>query len=120
MNKYLACWANPDFLIIIIPFILIVVIALFLEYKYLDERKKNKKYHDFLMYTNNPPIAPLKPISVNQKTGGGNPTLELVPTMIIKLSRNQKQIKPILDLILLSLIGTVFVLKTIERKKRTK
>jgi len=124
VNNYWAIWEESEFVLTILLFVVVIIIAIYFECKYLEERKKNRKYQSFFTYANKPTIAPLKPTSTIQKIGAGKPVLESVPmnkmnpsptipnrrtkTASIILSKfigciirrlcNQKQIKPCLML----------------------
>jgi len=82
MNEYLAIWGESEFVIVILLFIGVIALALYFEYKYLGERKKNKEYHKRLTIINNPTTAPLKPTNNRQNIGGGKLTEESRPSNI--------------------------------------
>ena len=79
-NDIWAIWGNIDFLIPTIAFIVAMIIALYFEGKYLDERKKNQR---LMKYTIKPTIAPLNPMSVIQKAADGTCQSGLTPIGIM-------------------------------------
>ena len=71
-----AIWGDLNFLIPALSFIVTIIIAIYFECKYLDERKKNQC---LMKYATKPIIAPLKPISVIQKATDGTCQSGLTP-----------------------------------------
>ncbi len=62
--------------------ILLSVIAIWLEIKWLDERKTSKEYHRFHTNTNIPTILTSSKTIKNKKTSGSKSLLGLVPNTI--------------------------------------
>ena len=84
-NDIWTIWGDLNFLIPTLGFIVAIVIALYFECKYLDERKKNQC---LMKYAAKPTIAPLKPMSVNQNATDGTCQSGLTPivTYLLKLN----------------------------------
>ncbi len=79
-NDIWAIWGDLNFLLPMLGFILAIIIAIYFEYKYLDERKKNQC---LMRYVAKPTIAPLKPTSVIQKATDGTCQLGSTPIGIM-------------------------------------
>jgi len=120
MNKDIwAIWRNPDFLIPTIAFVIAMLVALFFEYKYFIERRKNEAYRKnsqcVAKYVANPTIAPLKPISVIQNAADGTFQLGSTPIGIItKASVAILRMKTIVIFTILS----IFIKCIISKVKR--
>ena len=79
-NDIWAIWGDPSFSLPMIGFIVAIIIAIYFECKYLDERKKNQC---LMKYAAKPTIAPLKPTSVIQKAADGTCQLGSTPIGIM-------------------------------------
>jgi len=113
MNEYLAIWGDWEFVIYILLLIGAIVLALYFEGKYLDERRKNRRLQCFITYLSKTATEPLKATSKAQKIDGGKPIDELIPMNknIVSPMVPQTRIKRA------SIILFVFISHIIERAK---
>jgi len=67
-NDIWAIWGDINFLIPTVGFIVAIIVGIYFECKYLDERKKNQC---LIKYAAKYTIAPLKPMRTIQKADAG-------------------------------------------------